>query len=134
MYCKTIITFKLWRNPRRHFGSRPIADNRNFTRGPNCVKCCLSCLSKTYLWIHARKKNTNLITLSCYWVLVAILKVRIFWEGHKIWKNLPLKIWLYWVVSNFNWKIFSYFVAFSEYPNFKVERPREVKVFSNLFL
>ena len=23
------------------------------------------------------------------------LKVRIFWEGHKIWKNLPLKIWRY---------------------------------------
>ena len=23
------------------------------------------------------------------------VKVRIFWEGHKIWKNLPLKIWRY---------------------------------------
>ena len=22
---------------------------------------------------------------------------QIFWEGHKIWKNLPLKIWRYWV-------------------------------------
>ena len=33
-------------------------------------------------------------------------KVRIFWEGHKIWKNLPLKIYRYWVVSNFEWKIF----------------------------
>ena len=29
-------------------------------------------------------------------------KVQIFSEGHKIWKeNLPLKIWRYWVVSNF---------------------------------
>ena len=37
-------------------------------------------------------------------------KVRIFWEGHKIWKNIPLKIWRYLVKSNF--------VAFSEYPNF----------------
>ena len=46
------------------------------------------------------------------------LKVRIFWEGHKIWKNLPLKIWHYWVASNFKWKIFSNFVAFSEYSNF----------------
>ena len=27
-------------------------------------------------------------------------KVRIFWEGHKIWKNVPLKIWRYWVASN----------------------------------
>ena len=33
-------------------------------------------------------------------------KVRIFWEGHKIWKNLPLKIWRHSVTSNFNWKIF----------------------------
>ena len=34
-------------------------------------------------------------------------KVRIFWEGHK-------------VMSNFKWKIFSNFVAFSEYPNFTI--------------
>ena len=34
-------------------------------------------------------------------------------------KNLPLKIWRYLVTSNFKWKIFSNFVAFSEYPNFK---------------
>ena len=33
-------------------------------------------------------------------------KVWTFWEGHKIWKNLPLKIWRYWVMSNFKWKIF----------------------------
>ena len=46
------------------------------------------------------------------------LKVGIFWEGHKIWKNVPLKIWRYWVPSNFKWKIFLNFVAFSEYPNF----------------
>ena len=45
-------------------------------------------------------------------------KVRIFWEGQKIWKNLPRKIWRYWVASNFKWKIFSNFVALSEYPNF----------------
>ena len=38
------------------------------------------------------------------------LKVRIFWEGHKIWNNLPLKIWCYWVVSNLKWKIFSNFL------------------------
>ena len=28
------------------------------------------------------------------------------------------KIWRYFVASNFKWKIFSNFVAFSEYPNF----------------
>ena len=49
-------------------------------------------------------------------------KVRIFWEGHKIQKNLPLKVWRYWVTSNFKWKIFSNFVAFSEYPNFNLVR------------
>ena len=41
-------------------------------------------------------------------------KVGIFWEGHKTWKNLPLKVWRYSVASNFKWKI----VAFSEYPDF----------------
>ena len=25
---------------------------------------------------------------------------------HKIWKNLPLQIWRYWVTSNWKWKIF----------------------------
>ena len=50
-----------------------------------------------------------------------IYKVRIFWEGHKIWKNLPLKICCYWVLSNFKWKIFSNFGAFSEYHNFNCE-------------
>ena len=29
-----------------------------------------------------------------------LFKIRIFWEGHKIWKNLPLKIWRYSVMSN----------------------------------
>ena len=46
------------------------------------------------------------------------IKVWIFWEGHKIWKTLPLKIWRYSVASNFKWKSFSNSVAFSEYPNF----------------
>ena len=47
-----------------------------------------------------------------------ICKVRIFRDVHKIWKSLPLKILHYSVTSNFKWKIFSNFVAFSEYPNF----------------
>ena len=45
-------------------------------------------------------------------------KVWICWEGHKIWKNLPHKIWHYSVTSNFKWEIFSNIVAFSEYLNF----------------
>ena len=57
--------------------------------------------------------------LSCIHISTLMFhKVRIFWEGHKIWKNLPLKIWHYSVTSNFTWKIFSNFVAFPEYPNF----------------
>ena len=28
---------------------------------------------------------------------ILYVKVRTFWEGHKIWKNLPPKIWHYWV-------------------------------------
>ena len=60
--------------------------------------------------------NENIKSRVC---LIFECKVRIFWEGHKIWKNLPLKIWRYWLASNFKWKIFSNFVAFSEYPNFK---------------
>ena len=46
------------------------------------------------------------------------LKVWTFWKRHKIWKNLPLKIWRYWVTLNWKWKIFSNFVPFSERPNF----------------
>ena len=54
-------------------------------------------------------------------------KVWTFWEEHKIWRNLPLKIWHYWVTSNSKWKIFSNFVAFSEYPNFmKIQRYSDI--------
>ena len=68
-------------------------------------------------WLFIEKQSTmgsKPLKSSC------IFKVGIFWEGHKIWKNLPLKIWRYWVSSNFKWKIFSNCMAFSEYPNFTV--------------
>ena len=32
---------------------------------------------------------------------LGFIKVSTFWEGHKIWKNLPLSIWRYSVASNF---------------------------------
>ena len=76
------------------------------------------------------KKNEIYRLMNRNYSLVELLlvgKVWTFWEGHKIWKNLPLKIWRYWVMSNFKWKIFSNFVAFSECLNFK--RP----CFSNNF-
>ena len=38
-------------------------------------------------------------------------KVRIFWKGHKIWKNLPPLIWCHSVASNLRWKIFFKFCA-----------------------
>ena len=46
-------------------------------------------------------------------------KVQILWEGHKIWKNLPLFLML---LSKFQkrWEIFSHFVAFSQYLNFTI--------------
>ena len=49
-----------------------------------------------------------------------VLKFRYFEKATKFEKNLPLKLWCYWVASNFKWKILSNFVAFSEYPNFTV--------------
>ena len=39
--------------------------------------------------------------------LLTFSKVRIFWEGHNIWKNPPLKIWHYSVTSNFTRIFFS---------------------------
>ena len=42
----------------------------------------------------------------CHFDTLVEVKVRIFWESQKIWKNLPLKIWRYSVTSNCKWKIF----------------------------
>ena len=46
--------------------------------------------------------------------LILLLKFGPSEKGTKFEKNLPLKIWHYSVTSNFKWKIFSNFVAFSE--------------------
>ena len=70
----------------------------------------------------------NWVSLILTFFLSRFVKVWIFWEGHKIGKNLPPKIWHYWVASNFKWKIFSNFVAFSEYPNFTLFRNKVEKV------
>ena len=50
------------------------------------------------------------------------LKFKYSEKATKFEKNLPHKIWCYSVTLNFNWKIFSNFVAFSEYPSFKKVR------------
>ena len=52
--------------------------------------------------VYGQKNMTNTIQ----WSALFTVKVRMFWEGHKIWKNLPLKIWRYSITSNFKWKIF----------------------------
>ena len=43
-------------------------------------------------------------------------------KGTKIEKNLPFKIWRYWITSNRKWKIFSNFVLFSDRPKFSQDR------------
>ena len=60
----------------------------------------------TYIHITMGSKLTwNRINTQWYYSLMNMrqihifFKVRIFWKGHKIWKNLPLKIWRYWVAS-----------------------------------
>ena len=55
------------------------------------------------------------------------LKFGTFEKGTKLQKNLPLKIWRYWVMSNWKWKIFSNFVPFSACPNFTVKSWRWAK-------
>ena len=67
-------------------------------------------LEQTFL----KKKGLFIFSFS-----MCSFKVWTIWEEQKIWKNLPRKIWHYWVTSNFKWKISSNFVSFSEFPNFK---------------
>ena len=78
---------------------------------------------KAFIPIHILRKHlySTKLNLTSYF-----FKVWTFWEEHKIWKNLPLKIWHYWVTSNLKWKIFSNFVSFSECPNFTYKFSRSV--------
>ena len=69
--------------------------------------------------IHATKAKGTLNPIS------HLIPVKL---DHKIWKNLPLEIWCYSVTSNFKWKIFLNFVAFSENPNF-TENVNSMQIF-----
>ena len=71
----------------------------------------------------------------CVWLKICPIWVKVwtFWERHKIWKNLPLKIWRYWVTSNWKWKIFSNFVSFSERPNFTTYNLTSLQEISQTF-
>jgi hypothetical protein len=52
------------------------------------------------------------------WRIYSLIKVWTFWEGHKIWKNLPLKIWRNWVTQIESGRFLKNFVPFSERLNF----------------
>ena len=94
--------------------SKPaVTPNISFKSDLSTIRSWLSSLLLCSFWKKTRKKQT-----AVQQVKRQDSKVWIFWEGHKIWKNLPLEIWGYSVTSNFKWKILSNFVAFSEYPNF----------------
>ena len=69
--------------------------------------------------ISVKGSNISITIVKASKILIIVIgKVWIFWKGHKIRKNLPLKIWRYSIASNFKWKIFLNFVAFSECPNY----------------
>ena len=51
---------------------------------------------------------------------IAIVKVRTFWEAHKIFHNLPHVLYIYFVNIQTMRKIFSNFVCFSESLNFNL--------------
>ena len=45
-------------------------------------------------------------------------EVRVFYEDHKIWPNVPFGLEIHFLNVKFMWKIKSNFVAFLENPNF----------------
>ena len=47
-----------------------------------------------------------------------LIKVRIFWKGHKNLAHLPLFILHYLIASNYKWKMDQILMAFSKYLNF----------------
>ena len=61
-------------------------------------------LDETWKWI------VHLFFCFLHWHLRR--KFWTFWEGHKIWKNLPLSIWCYAVASNFQLEEFFKICAF----------------------
>ena len=65
------------------------------------------------IWIKSCEGNVNQDAITKH------LKFGYSEKATKFEKKIPLKIWCYSVTSNFKLKIFSNFVAFSEYPSFK---------------
>ena len=69
-------------------------------------------------WPTLRNSFYNKLYFTCKLLLTTPLMFRYSEKATNFEKNLPVEIWRYWVASNFKRKIFSNFVAFSEYPNF----------------
>ena len=55
------------------------------------IVCFGNCLTSIFAGLYFWLLSLKLLTTG--WNI--LIKVRILWEGHKIWKNLPLKIWRY---------------------------------------
>ena len=66
-------------------------------------KCCSSSFIATYLHflLHSHSEKWMLDFFQFWTKKAHLVKVQIFWEGHKIWKNLPLKIWHYTLETKF---------------------------------
>ena len=92
-------------------------------------------LIKQFMWLNNHFRIPKFQFQKNILLSFDLSKVHIFWvhknldlkfkyseKAKKFEKNLPLKIWHYSVTSNFKWKIFSNFVAFSEYPNFNLQQ------------
>ena len=64
-------------------------------------------------------KSTYLIHFCCRIRKNIVCKIHIFWEAHKIWRNLsPSQFWSYIVLSNLGGRFLQIIVAFSENLNF----------------
>ena len=105
----------------------PILMWNSWKMAPNWKRMDVLLLIATVVPMEVMKsssKRSQLVMLAPTVSLLRIGKVHIFWEGHKILRNLPLlTVWLSWVINllatvhtvKSKGKISQYFVAFSKY-------------------
>ena len=79
---------------------------------------CKSCWRCFQFGPILKEKKSNPCKVPQIYTLGWKVKVRTFWEAHKIWKNLPHGLYTYLVNIQTMRKIFSNCVCFSESPNF----------------
>ena len=80
------------------------------------IQFCPSTLFSSIFHPHIRNSSLHFHD-AAFFVIIIKSKVKTFWEGYKIWKNLPL-VWRYCVNVKTSGRFFSNFVAFSENLNF----------------